>query len=261
MINQNMNSFNLNRLNTSNSNCVISNSIANNAVNNNIVNNNIVNGIINNNPKNSNNSNDNILWNSSDLRQQLFSLNKLSIERLRQKWFELYKVNPNNFKRGYLIKGLAYKIQYLYGLSNISDEEIKTSLTTIKQKSMAKQKQNNCRDGFGNVDKVNSSNVNSAYNSAFNSNYGYNNNSNYSSNSNNNLSSNSNPNNKKTKSNIILPPVGSILTAHYKNKECVVKILEDNKFSYNNKVYTSLSAIASEISGTRWNGYAFFHLK
>jgi hypothetical protein len=55
--------------------------------------------------------------------------------------------------------------------------------------------------------------------------------------------------------------VGTIIKTRYKDKEHIVKILEDNKFSYNNKVYTSLSAIASEISGTRWNGYTFFGLK
>lgn len=32
-------------------------------------------------------------------------------------------------------------------------------------------------------------------------------------------------------------------------------------FEYNGKVYTSLSQIASDITGTRWNGWVFFGLK
>lgn len=34
----------------------------------------------------------------------------------------------------------------------------------------------------------------------------------------------------------------------------------DNGYKYNNKIYRSLSAIANEITGTRWNGKKFFGL-
>jgi hypothetical protein len=39
----------------------------------------------------------------------------------------------------------------------------------------------------------------------------------------------------------------------------VVKVLDDG-FEYEDRHYTSLSTIAGEITGTRWNGFAFFGL-
>jgi hypothetical protein len=36
-----------------------------------------------------------------------------------------------------------------------------------------------------------------------------------------------------------------------------VKVL-DNGFDYDGRLYRSLSAIAQEITGTKWNGYLFF---
>ncbi len=40
-----------------------------------------------------------------------------------------------------------------------------------------------------------------------------------------------------------------------------VVTVQGGLFEYNNKTYKSLSAIASEISGTRWNGWTFFGVK
>jgi hypothetical protein len=40
----------------------------------------------------------------------------------------------------------------------------------------------------------------------------------------------------------------------------VVKIL-DNGFEYDGRRFPSLSAVAGEITGTRWNGFAFFGLE
>lgn len=45
----------------------------------------------------------------------------------------------------------------------------------------------------------------------------------------------------------------------YKNRTIVVKVL-DNGFEYDRRRFTSLSAIAQEITGTKWNGYLFFGL-
>ena len=39
----------------------------------------------------------------------------------------------------------------------------------------------------------------------------------------------------------------------------MVKVL-DNGFEYEDRRFTSLSTIAGEITGTRWNGFAFFGL-
>ena len=144
--------------------------------------------------------------NGDSIRKQLFLLNNLSIEELRLKWFELLKTNPTNYKRVFLIRGLAYKIQSLAGMSNVSEEELNYQIKVEKSKL---QKENN----------------------------------------------------QKAKNVIMLPPAGSVIQTIYKNKEYVVKVIDENKFQYEDRIYKSLSAIASEIAGTRWSGYAFFKLK
>lgn len=50
---------------------------------------------------------------------------------------------------------------------------------------------------------------------------------------------------------------GSTIIREYQGKIFTVKVLTKG-FSYNNKVYRSLSAIANEITGTHCNGKRFF---
>ena len=57
-----------------------------------------------------------------------------------------------------------------------------------------------------------------------------------------------------------LPMPGSLLVKNYKADTIVVKVL-DNAFEYDGRRFTSLSAVAGEITGTRWNGFAFFGLE
>lgn len=56
-----------------------------------------------------------------------------------------------------------------------------------------------------------------------------------------------------------LPGPGSAIRRVYRGHEIVVKVL-DKGFEYNGSVYRSLSAVAYEVTGTRWNGYLFFGL-
>ncbi len=56
-----------------------------------------------------------------------------------------------------------------------------------------------------------------------------------------------------------LPRPGTVLMRNYKDQRIVVEILADG-FSYKGQVYRSLSAVARAITGTRWNGLAFFGL-
>ena len=56
-----------------------------------------------------------------------------------------------------------------------------------------------------------------------------------------------------------LPAPGTLLTRDFKGRTYVVKVLADN-FEYEGRKYRSLSAIAGEIAGTRWNGFLFFGL-
>ncbi|MEO8052892.1 MAG: DUF2924 domain-containing protein [Acidobacteriota bacterium] len=56
-----------------------------------------------------------------------------------------------------------------------------------------------------------------------------------------------------------LPMVGTLLRRTWNGRAILVEVLEKG-FRYENRQFTSLSNIASEITGTRWNGYAFFGL-
>jgi hypothetical protein len=54
-----------------------------------------------------------------------------------------------------------------------------------------------------------------------------------------------------------LPLPGMLLAREYKGRDIVVKVL-DNGFEYENRRYKSLSAIAKEVTGSKWNGFVFF---
>jgi len=56
-----------------------------------------------------------------------------------------------------------------------------------------------------------------------------------------------------------LPAAGSLLTRRLDDRQIVVKVLVDG-FEYESRRYRSLSAIAREVTGTRWNGLLFFGL-
>lgn len=47
----------------------------------------------------------------------------------------------------------------------------------------------------------------------------------------------------------------------WKGQKYEVIVLEDGKFEYAGEVFNSLSAIARNITGTRWNGKLFFGVK
>ncbi len=47
----------------------------------------------------------------------------------------------------------------------------------------------------------------------------------------------------------------------WKGQKYEVSVLEDGKFEYAGEVFNSLSAIARNITGTRWNGKLFFGVK
>jgi len=55
-----------------------------------------------------------------------------------------------------------------------------------------------------------------------------------------------------------LPKAGTLLTREFKGAVYVVKVLEEG-FEYQGRRYQALSRIATEIAGTRWNGFMFFH--
>jgi hypothetical protein len=178
---------------------------------------------------------------------QLLNLQKLSLVELKEKYRELFETNNTNntkninhlkdtnsiknikFKRGYLLKILSYKIQVLYGMSNTSEEEIEELIKITKHKLDQTERItiDNSRKIIRNtkIEDMKSEN--------------------------------------KQNTQDLNPPitVGSTITTCRGNQEYIVKVLSDNKFSYNQKIYKSLTAIATDITGTKWNGYNFFKLK
>ena len=56
-----------------------------------------------------------------------------------------------------------------------------------------------------------------------------------------------------------LPPPGTLLARRVQGSDVVVKVLDEG-FEYQERRYSSLSAIARQVTGTRWNGFAFFGL-
>jgi Protein of unknown function (DUF2924) len=56
-----------------------------------------------------------------------------------------------------------------------------------------------------------------------------------------------------------IPPPGSVLSRDFRGTTITVKVLTEG-FEHQGRCYRSLSAIACEVTGTRWNGLAFFGL-
>jgi hypothetical protein len=56
-----------------------------------------------------------------------------------------------------------------------------------------------------------------------------------------------------------LPAPGTLITRRLGNRQIVVRVLRDG-FEFQSRRYRSLSAIAREVTGTRWNGLLFFGL-
>ena len=56
-----------------------------------------------------------------------------------------------------------------------------------------------------------------------------------------------------------IPAVGTVLQREHQGKTIAVTVLDEG-FDHNGRTYGSLSAIAHHATGTRWNGFSFFHL-
>jgi hypothetical protein len=56
-----------------------------------------------------------------------------------------------------------------------------------------------------------------------------------------------------------LPAAGTQLTREFQGQLVTVEVLEKG-FRYQEQVYRSLSAVARQVTGVQWNGFAFFNL-
>ena len=139
--------------------------------------------------------------------RQLATLETMTLEQLHEQWRDLYGGEPPHYRRQFLIKRLAYRIQELFygGLS----EAARTRLQQVAQ-----------GDPVARVDRRVAGN----------------------------------PRNKAD----ILP--GTRFVRIWKDRRHEV-LAHENGFEYDGRMFRSLSAVAREITGTRWNGRLFFGLK
>ncbi len=139
--------------------------------------------------------------------RQLATLEMLTMEQLHEQWRDLYGGEPPQYKRQFLIKRLAYRIQELFygGLS----EAAKTHLRRVGRDDPVARVD---RRVFGNL---------------------------------------------QGKADI-LP--GTRFVRIWKDRRYEV-LAHENGFEYDGRIFRSLSAVAREITGTRWNGRLFFGLK
>jgi hypothetical protein len=56
-----------------------------------------------------------------------------------------------------------------------------------------------------------------------------------------------------------LPMPGSVIVKKHKSRNIIVRVL-DNGFEFDGRRFSSLSAVAHDITGTKWNGFVFFGL-
>ncbi len=139
--------------------------------------------------------------------RQLATLETMTMAQLQEKWRDLYGSEPPQYKRQFLIKRLAYRIQELFygGLS----EAAKTHLKHVAEDDPAAR-----------VDGRVSDNPPSTAD--------------------------------------ILP--GTRFVRIWKDRRYEV-LAHQSGFEYDGRIFRSLSAVAREITGTRWNGKLFFGLK
>ena len=139
--------------------------------------------------------------------RQLATLETMTMEQLHEQWRDLYGGEPPRYRRRFLIKRLAYRLQELFygGLS----EAAKTHLTQVAQ-----------GDPVARVESRIAGNL-------------------------------------RNKADI-LP--GTRFVRIWKDRRHEV-LAHENGFEYDGRMFRSLSAVAREITGTRWNGKLFFGLK
>ena len=56
-----------------------------------------------------------------------------------------------------------------------------------------------------------------------------------------------------------LPMPGSVIVKEYRGRTLEIHVL-DSGFEFDGRRFSSLSALAKEVTGTKWNGWAFFGL-
>ena len=139
--------------------------------------------------------------------RQLATLQSMSLDQLREKWLDLYGTEPPQYKKQFLVKRLAHRIQELFygGLSELAKSHLKKVAETDPVATV--------------IRKI--------------------------------------PEERKSQE-AILPGTRFVRIWNDQRYEVIAR---ESGFEYDGRIFRSLSAIAREITGTRWNGKIFFGLK
>ena len=139
--------------------------------------------------------------------RQLAALEGMSHEQLREKWLDLYGEEAPKYRKAFLMKRLAYRIQELFygGLSEPAKKCLKQIAATDPVATVKAPV----------------------------------------------------PEARKSQDSI-LPGTRFVRVWNDKQHEVIAR---DSGFEYDGRIFRSLSAVARDITGTRWNGKIFFGLK
>ncbi|HLH16256.1 MAG TPA: DUF2924 domain-containing protein [Bryobacteraceae bacterium] len=158
-----------------------------------------------------------------DLDAELAALERMNVRKLRQRHLDLFGETPHSFHRQFLVRQIAWRLQAK--LEGGLDEETRQYAIAIARDCAhaARIEQNALRRQNGISPEARAAGKIHSH--------------------------------RDTR----LPMPGSLLVREIEGETHVVKILRDG-FDYGGRVFRSLSAIAQEITGTKWNGFRFFGL-
>ncbi len=158
---------------------------------------------------------------SASVAAQVLALESMNIAQLRVRWNEVFGQETKQRNRRYLIKRLAWKLQEDQLPRLTADQEARVAAYQREYESMQPE------EWFPRAGRRSAKNPSGAT--------------------------------RQLARDPRLPPAGAVVQRRYKGQDVVVKII-DTGFEFEGRAYRSLSAIAREVTGTTWNGYAFFKL-
>jgi len=154
-----------------------------------------------------------------DIGAELARLSKLSVPQLRIRYMELFGEPANSCHKGYLTRQIAWRLQAeLEG--GLPEETRQLALAIARDAPLRIRIESTATRGAAEAERTVTTRLASNHDSR-------------------------------------LPMPGSLLVKQHKGETHVVKVL-DSGFDYDGRLYRSLSAIAQEITGTKWNGFLFF---
>ena len=161
---------------------------------------------------------------SDSMVARIEALRSMTVTQLREKYREVYGEDSRSGNKDWLWKRIAWRIQELEH-GGLSERAKRRAAELANEADLRLRVPQNAFTGFVNGNAQKTTRVVR----------------------------------KITPSDKRLPMAGTVLRRQYKGKMYSVTVLEDG-FAYDGRLYRSLSALAKEITGAHWNGFAFFNI-